>query len=57
MSSEDKSKVYFKKLSDIRVYYRQGVEVYAEGKSQPKFICSCQNIEMADFIVKCLMGD
>ena len=47
MSKPDKSKVY----------YRQGTEVYVEGKSQPKFICSCNNIEMADFIVKRLMGD
>ncbi len=47
MSKEDESKVY----------YRQGTDVFLEGKSQPKFICSCQNIEMADFIVKRLMGD
>tara|TARA_R110000824_G_scaffold78162_2_gene197410 strand:- start:524 stop:670 length:147 start_codon:yes stop_codon:yes gene_type:complete len=40
-----------------KVYYRQGADVYLEGKSQPKFICSCQSIEMADFIVKRLMGD
>ena len=40
-----------------KVYYRQGTDVFLEGKSQPKFNCSCQNIEMADFIVKRLMGD
>ena len=47
MSKKDKSKIY----------YRQGTDVFLEAKSQPKFICSCQNIEMADFIVKRLMGD
>ena len=46
MSNEDKSKIY----------YRQGTEVYVEGKSKPAFVCSCENIEMADFIVKRLMG-
>ena len=40
-----------------KIYYRQGTDVFLEGASQPKFICSCQNIEMADFIVKRLMGD
>ena len=25
---------------ESRVYYRQGTEVYVEGKSQPKFVCS-----------------
>jgi len=40
-----------------KIYYRQGTDVFLEGTSQPKFICSCQNIEMADFIVKRLMGD
>ena len=39
-----------------KVYYRQATDVYREGKSKPTFICSCNNIEMADFIVKCLMG-
>ena len=47
MSNEDKSKIY----------YRQGTEVYAEGKSKPAFVCSCDNIKMADYIVKRLMGD
>jgi len=42
---------------ESRVCYRQGTEVYVEGKSQPKFVCSCDNIEMADYIVKRLMGD
>ena len=46
MSKSDKSKVY----------YRQGSDVYREGKSKPTYICSCNNIEMADFIVKRLMG-
>ena len=46
MSNEDKPKVY----------YRQGTEVYVEGKSKPAFVCSCNNIEMADYIVKRLMG-
>ena len=35
-----------------KVYYRQATDVYREGKSKPTFICSCNNIEMADFIVK-----
>ena len=39
-----------------KVYYRQATDVYREGKSKPTFICSCNNIEMADFIVKCLMA-
>ena len=39
-----------------KVYYRQGTDVFLEGKSQPKFICSCENIEMADFIVERLLG-
>ena len=46
MSKSDKSKVY----------YRQGSDVYREGKSKPTYICSCNNIEMADYIVKRLMG-
>ena len=46
MSKKDKSKIY----------YRQGTDVFLEGTSQPKFICSCQNIEMADFIVERLLG-
>jgi len=41
---------------ESKVYYRQGTDVFLEGKSQPKFICSCNNIEMADYIVKRLMG-
>ena len=45
------------KGDESKVYYRQGTDVFLEGKSQPKFICSCQNIEMADYIVKRLMGD
>ena len=45
------------KKGESEVYYRQGTDVFLEGKRQPKFICSCQNIEMADFIVKRLMGD
>ena len=40
--------------NESKVYYRQGSDVYREGKSKPTFICSCDNIEMADFIVKCL---
>ena len=47
MSNEDKPKVY----------YRQGTEVYVEGKSKPAFVCNCDNTEMADYIVKRLMGD
>ena len=42
--------------NESKVYYRQGTDVFLEGKSQPKFICSCNNIEMGDYIVKRLMG-
>ena len=44
------------KKCESKVYYSLGTDVYLEGKSQPKFICSCQNIEMADFIVERLLG-
>jgi len=46
MSDKDKPKVY----------YRQATDVYREGKSKPTYICSCNDITMADFIVKRLMG-
>jgi hypothetical protein len=46
MSKEDESKIY----------YRQGTEVYVEGKSKPAFVCSCDSIEMADLIVERLLG-
>jgi len=42
---------------ESKVYYRQGADVYREGKSKPTYICSCNTIEMADFIVKRLMED
>ena len=44
------------KKGESKVYYRQGTDVFLEGKSQPKFICSCESIEMADLIVERLLG-
>ena len=44
------------KEGESKVYYRQGTDVFLERKSQPKFICSCHNIEMADYIVERLLG-
>ena len=44
------------KKCESKVYYRQGTDVFLERKSQPKFICSCENIEMADYIVERLLG-
>ena len=42
MSNEDKSN-----------YYRQGTDVYVEGKNRPTVIvCSCVNIVWANFIIK-----
>ena len=45
------------KEDEPKIYYRPGAEVYVEGKSKPAFVCSCESIEMADFIFKRLMGD
>jgi hypothetical protein len=40
-------------------YYRQGIEVYAVRAlgDEPEFVCSCDNAETTDHIVRCLMKE
>ena len=42
-----------------KTYYIQGIEVYSVRAmgDEPEFVCSCDNAEMAGYIVSCLMKE